>query len=963
MPKKVPIICQVLIAVALATLASSCRQNPVPDYALHRAKRGSLAIVVKERCELRSTKEEFVRVPRPRRVHSGSIKISYLIEEGSKVSKGQVVAKVTMVDLWRSMQQWESDVKIARAALASAQKKLDVERRKLQMEIKKLKNQVEQKATTLELEKLNPGAREVLEAELAISEWQQTAEYCKEDLQAQEYLAQKNVVSEFQVFEKMMLYREAQETIRIQKVALDLLNLGADPAKLASLQKDHASEELGLRQAQNKLQYQLAGMEAEVAQAKKRLYRPQRLLKNAKAFLGAATLKASNAGIILHRRIWSSNGLEKIKNGMVVWPLYPIISIQDVVKMQVVAEVSEKQIGLVRKGMKAEISIDSIDDRKFNGSVVQISQVANYRREKHGEQQEEDKEILPDKVFEVVVQLQQQERRLKPGLTGTVKILAQQYSDVITIPLRAVFQAHGRDYVHLRQQRQFLKREIAVGAIADKRIIVRQGLIPGDEVVVGEIANLASGNADEFTVAWGQGQQLHLQRGGVIRQGTLRRTLMEMGNIAPQKFEEVAINISGKLAEILPEGTWVKKGQKVLVIETDKQDTIDEILLQKQAVELDVEKQQSELRLAQENQKLEIAKAQLDVQLAQRELEVLLAAPQPLQAAKMQSECRRAQIQYESSQKALAIENILFARGVASEADLSQKRLLAQSNKALLENSQLQQKILLKGTPPEDIAVAQKKLDLARLKYVQTQKTASSIIRQHQTELATSQAKLAQQDYILNYAEGQQERGIQYAPVSGILRHTRSAWGKPQIGQEYYEGQRLVTISDEKQMVVKCKINEVDRRLLHCGQKVLIRLPAIPGEIVAGEVTSISQVAVDRSETALSFIKQKRSGVMVFEAIIKITQSAPQIKVGLSAQLTITIAEHKNVAIVPRTAIIRENGNHYLYLIHDGRPQKKQVKPGPTNKLQAVIESGASPGDVYCLPLRLGPVAGNDRTP
>ena len=354
MPKNVWIIRWVIILAVLATLSSACRKKSSPGYSLHQVKRGALAITVKERCELRSTKELFVRVPRPRKFHSGSIKISYLAEEGTKVSKGQVVAKVKMNDLWRSMQQWESDAKIAQSALASAQKKLEVEQRKLQMEIEKLKNQVEQKGVALQLEKLKPGAQESLEAELAIQEWQQTEEYCKEDLLAQQYLAQKNVVSEIQVFEKKMQYLEAQETIRLKQIELNLLNLGPDPGKLASLSKEQSGELLTLQQAENKLKYQLAGMQAEVAQAKKRLYRPRQLLKNAKAFLEDATLKAPGDGILLHQRVWSSNGMEKIKKGMVVWPLYPIISIQDVGKMEVVAEVSERQIGLIRKGLKAE---------------------------------------------------------------------------------------------------------------------------------------------------------------------------------------------------------------------------------------------------------------------------------------------------------------------------------------------------------------------------------------------------------------------------------------------------------------------------------------------------------------------------------------------------------------------------------------------------------------------------------
>lgn len=97
---------------------------------------------------------------------------------------------------------------------------------------------------------------------------------------------------------------------------------------------------------------------------------------------------------------------------------------EDLTKMQVDTNVSESDIGEVREGQTARFVVDAYPDRIFHGTV---SQVRN------------DPLILQNVVtYDVIVEVDNSDLALKPGLTATVTIVAGEKEDALTVPLRAL---------------------------------------------------------------------------------------------------------------------------------------------------------------------------------------------------------------------------------------------------------------------------------------------------------------------------------------------------------------------------------------------------------------------------------------------------------------------------------------------------------------------------------------------
>ncbi len=97
---------------------------------------------------------------------------------------------------------------------------------------------------------------------------------------------------------------------------------------------------------------------------------------------------------------------------------------KDLTKMQVDANVSESDIGNVRVGEAANFKVDAFPDRSFQGVVGQVRQAP----------------ITVQNVvtYDVVVNVDNPELLLKPGMTANVTIVTARRDDAVRIPIEAL---------------------------------------------------------------------------------------------------------------------------------------------------------------------------------------------------------------------------------------------------------------------------------------------------------------------------------------------------------------------------------------------------------------------------------------------------------------------------------------------------------------------------------------------
>ncbi len=107
----------------------------------------------------------------------------------------------------------------------------------------------------------------------------------------------------------------------------------------------------------------------------------------------------------------------------------PVITVSDLSKMEVLAEIDENDVVMLELHDETKIEIDAIPDTLFEGKVSEIAHEATTRGRGTQEQVTN---------FEVKIAVTDQVDKLRPGMTATVDISTDTHKDVLFIPIQCV---------------------------------------------------------------------------------------------------------------------------------------------------------------------------------------------------------------------------------------------------------------------------------------------------------------------------------------------------------------------------------------------------------------------------------------------------------------------------------------------------------------------------------------------
>lgn len=175
-----------------------------------------------------------------------------------------------------------------------------------------------------------------------------------------------------------------------------------------------------------------------------------------------------NPAIALHAPIEGKVVEIKVVRGAMVDAATPILTIIDPRCLWVDAEIYEKDIAKIRVGQRVEVRVPALSGQTFQGQVSYIGDVVN-----------------PDtRTITVRTEVANDGQLLKPGMFADVEIVLDEGQQVLVVPSAAVLEEGGQKIVFVRQQGNFVRRQIATGAVYRNCHQVLSGLKPGEEVVV-----------------------------------------------------------------------------------------------------------------------------------------------------------------------------------------------------------------------------------------------------------------------------------------------------------------------------------------------------------------------------------------------------------------------------------------------------------------------------------------------
>ncbi len=124
---------------------------------------------------------------------------------------------------------------------------------------------------------------------------------------------------------------------------------------------------------------------------------------------------------------------EVVVTGTMNNPGTVIMTISDLSRMQVRARVDEVDVPLVKPGQKARVYLQSEDQVPVAANVVRVASKST-------------KQLGRDVVtFETLLEIIEQDQRIRPGMTSNVEIEVAQKEDAITVPVEAIVHRMRKD--------------------------------------------------------------------------------------------------------------------------------------------------------------------------------------------------------------------------------------------------------------------------------------------------------------------------------------------------------------------------------------------------------------------------------------------------------------------------------------------------------------------------------------
>jgi HlyD family secretion protein len=87
-------------------------------------------------------------------------------------------------------------------------------------------------------------------------------------------------------------------------------------------------------------------------------------------------------------------------------------------------------------------------------------------------------------MFDVTIGLKDRDDRLRPGMTGSIRVPVEKLPGVLLVPTRAIMQPGGAPYVFVLGNRGFERRPVTVARRGQTQTAISQGIEEGDQVAL-----------------------------------------------------------------------------------------------------------------------------------------------------------------------------------------------------------------------------------------------------------------------------------------------------------------------------------------------------------------------------------------------------------------------------------------------------------------------------------------------
>jgi RND family efflux transporter MFP subunit len=197
--------------------------------------------------------------------------------------------------------------------------------------------------------------------------------------------------------------------------------------------------------------------------------------------------------------------------------------------------------------------------------------------------------------------------------------------------------------------------------------------------------------------------------------------------------------------------------------------------------------------------------------------------------------------------------------------------------------------------------------------------------------------RVASLDLLIQELESQQGAAELKAPFAGtVYRSDRRR------GEMVHVGDPILRIADLERLRVRANVDQVDLGRVRPDQKVRISSNAFPGRTWIGTVSEVIPHVVVRESRSIS------------ESLARVEPPTEGLVPGMSVDVEIVVAQSADALQIPAAAVVRGNGNAWVFRIQGNRAERTPVSLGLETVSAVEVTEGLEADDQVVL----GPLHG-----
>lgn len=404
--------------------------------------------------------------------------LTTIVDEGTRVTKGDVLFTLNSEAIEQSITEEESRVETARADLEAAENAylIQVSDNESNLRAANLELELAQLALQQWRDGDDPKELERLQADLDSAT--RNFDRLKDKFEQSKELFAKNFKSKNDFDQEQIQLLEAESRVKQARLALDTYRDYQRPRdeKQRTSAVEEAEAKVDRVRKQNAIE--LASKDANRKNARRQLeLREERLAKHREQ-LSYCEIKAPNDGLVVYnsstrRGRWNDDPPEP---GMEVSPNEVLIILPDTSEMVASVRVHESLAGRLTPGQAANVQIEALGTAILPGTVESIGVLAesgNWRDPN-----------LREYTVRILLQPGERAKELKPSMRAEATIVMDRVDDALTIPVQSIFSEGRLRYVYKPNGTRYERVPIRLGRRSETEAEVLAGLSAGDAVLV-----------------------------------------------------------------------------------------------------------------------------------------------------------------------------------------------------------------------------------------------------------------------------------------------------------------------------------------------------------------------------------------------------------------------------------------------------------------------------------------------